>query len=67
MSENKLSRKVLPYYGRSREQKSAFIEDSDFNALGLNQQQEGCLLITGKRKASAWALLTYQRSSTPNG
>jgi len=66
LSENKLSRKVLPYYGRSREQKSAFIEDSDFNALGLSQQQD-CLLITGKRKASGWALLMYQRSSTPNG
>jgi hypothetical protein len=58
--------KVVESYGRSREQKMAFIEDSDFNALGLNQQQ-GCLLITGKRKASAWAFSMRQNSSVQNG
>lgn len=65
MSE-KISRKVVESYGRSKEQKIAFIEDSDFNLLGLNQQQD-CLLITGKRKASASAFTMRQNSSTPNG
>jgi len=66
LSEKNMSRKVVESYGRSKERKMAFIEDSDFNLLGLNQQQD-CLLITGKRKASAWALLMRQSSSTQNG
>ncbi len=59
MDEKKLSRKVVEAYERSKDQKIAFIKDSDFNLLGLNQQQD-CLLITGKRKISAWAFLDTQ-------
>jgi hypothetical protein len=66
LSEKKISRKVVESYGRTKEQKIAFIEDSDFNLLGLNQQQD-CLLIIGKRKASAWAFLMRQSSSIQNG
>lgn len=69
MSENKISRKVVESYGRygiPKEKKIAFIEDSDFNLLGLNQQED-CLLISGKRKVSAWAYSMRTGSSTQNG
>jgi hypothetical protein len=62
----KISRKVVESYGRSKERKMAFIEDSDFNLLSLNQQQD-CLLITGKRKASAWGFSMRQNSSIQSG
>ena len=61
-----ISRKVVEAYGRSKERKMAFIEDSDINLLGLNQQQD-CLLITGKRRASAWGFSMRQSSSVQNG
>jgi hypothetical protein len=62
----KISRKVVESYGRAREQKIAFLDDSDINVLALNQQQD-CLLITGKRKASAWGYLMRQSNSIQNG
>jgi hypothetical protein len=55
----KLSRKVVESYARSKDDKVAFISNSDFDLLGLNQQLD-CLLISGKRKASASALLDTQ-------
>lgn len=61
-----MSRKVVESYGRGKEQKIAFIEESDINLLGLNQQQD-CLLISGKRKASAWGFLMRQSNSIQNG
>jgi len=67
LSENKISRRVVESYGRNREQKMAFIEDSDIKLLGLNQQQD-CLVITGKRKASAWAFsIRYSNYSSQGG
>ncbi|HXG06476.1 MAG TPA: hypothetical protein VNI77_04025 [Nitrososphaera sp.] len=46
----------------------AFLEDSDIQLLGLNQQQQDCFAITGKRKASAWAYsMHYSNNSSQNG
>lgn len=68
LSENRISRKVVESYGRNKEQKLAFLEDSDIQLLGLNQQQQDCLVITGKRKASAWAYsMRYSNNSSQNG
>ena len=66
LAEKKISRKVVESYARSKEQKIAFIEDSDISLLGLDQQQD-CLRITSKRKMSAWGYSKRQSTYSQEG